>query len=243
MLFLNLVYFYVPFRFSQRTIYDDLTDVDANEMLEQANLWFNFNATPMVLYCYYCWTGGAIGRLEAFTFDMALLGPNKTCFCCVRCASSICTRSISNNIGANKIADELKNIHAAEHEYAYNPFIQLHKQVPTLYPKLRTSSGNISVRPNNLSAKLSSSSSSSSSGRSDFTSGECASLLPMPLSNWSTSSTSSTLDIVSWDKYCTCGNSRRCKVDTGQLWFRCRRASFQTVRTMAHVRTMIQKNP
>lgn len=117
---------------------------------------------------------------------MALLGPNKTCFCCVRCASSICTRSISNNIGANKIADELKNIHAAEHEYAYNPtkttkiyrlfvkynvtmskmifskikeyrpFIQLHKQVPTLYPKLRTSSGNISVRPSNLSAKLSS---------------------------------------------------------------------------------------
>lgn len=81
--------------------------------------------------CYYCWTGGAIGRLDAFTLDMALLGPSKTCFCCVRCTSSICTRSISNNIGANKIADELKNTHAAEHEYTYNP--TKHQNVSLIY--------------------------------------------------------------------------------------------------------------
>lgn len=36
------------------------------------------------------------------------------------------------------------------------PLIHVHRQVPTLYPKLRTGSGNISVSPNNLSVKLSS---------------------------------------------------------------------------------------
>lgn len=36
------------------------------------------------------------------------------------------------------------------------PLIHVYRQVPTLYPKLRTGSGNISVSPNNLSVKLSS---------------------------------------------------------------------------------------
>lgn len=65
--------------------------------------------------------------------DIAVLGPKRTCFCWARCTSSICERSISNNTGANKIADELKNNHAAEHENAYKPerkrkFYSLHDQ-------------------------------------------------------------------------------------------------------------------
>lgn len=56
-----------------------------------------------------------------FTPDRAVLGPKRTCFCCVRCRSSICARSISKIIGAKRIVDELKTSHVAEHEYAYKP--------------------------------------------------------------------------------------------------------------------------
>ena len=68
----------------------------------------------------YRWTGGAIGR-PVLTPDRAVLGPKRTCFCCVRCRSSICARSISKIIGAKRIVDELKTSHVAEHEYAYKP--------------------------------------------------------------------------------------------------------------------------
>lgn len=69
----------------------------------------------------YRWTGGAIGRLGVLTPDKAVLGPRRTCFCCVRCMSSICARSISKMIGAKRIVDELKITHVVEHENAYRP--------------------------------------------------------------------------------------------------------------------------
>lgn len=83
-----------------------------------------------VILMAYRWTGGAIGRPEVLTPDRAVLGPKRTCFCCVRCRSSICARSISKMIGAKRIVDELKTSHVAEHEYAYRPAkIYSHKRV------------------------------------------------------------------------------------------------------------------
>lgn len=77
----------------------------------------------------YRWTGGAIGRPEEFTPDKAVLGPKRTCFCCVRCISSICARSISKIIGAKRMVDELKTSHVAEHEYEYKPVKDIHTNV------------------------------------------------------------------------------------------------------------------
>lgn len=73
---------------------------------------------------YRC-TGGAIGRPDALTLEMAELGPRRTCFCCARWTSSIWARSTSKNTGANKIADELNKSHVAEHENVYKPEIEL----------------------------------------------------------------------------------------------------------------------
>lgn len=64
----------------------------------------------------YRWTGGAIGRPGVLPLARAVLGPKRTCFCCVRCRSSICARSISKTTGARRMADELNTSHVAEHE-------------------------------------------------------------------------------------------------------------------------------
>lgn len=82
-----------------------------------------------LLRMVYRWTGGAIGRPEEFTPDKAVLGPKRTCFCCVRCISSICARSISKIIGAKRMVDELKTSHVAEHEYEYKPVKDIHTNV------------------------------------------------------------------------------------------------------------------
>lgn len=64
--------------------------------------------------------GGAIGSPDVPALEIAAFGPNKTCFCCARWASSIWARSTSKSIGATNIADELKKNHVSVQETEYN---------------------------------------------------------------------------------------------------------------------------
>lgn len=65
----------------------------------------------------YLWMGGAIGKPAGpVAVDIFEDGPSRTCFCWLRCASSICARSISKINGAKSIADELKISQVAVHE-------------------------------------------------------------------------------------------------------------------------------
>lgn len=79
-----------------------------------------------------------------------------TCFCCERCSSSICARSVSNNTGANKIIELVKNIHDAVHENVYKALVVFTVKSVATSHALRIGSGNISVKPHNRSVSVSS---------------------------------------------------------------------------------------
>uniref|UniRef100_A0A336N176 CSON008514 protein n=1 Tax=Culicoides sonorensis TaxID=179676 RepID=A0A336N176_CULSO len=83
-------------------------------------------------------------------------GPSNTCFCCDFCISSIWARSVSKMTGANRIIELVKKIQDALHENLYKPLIPLTVKSLTLDVAFRSVSGNISVRPQRRSAKVSS---------------------------------------------------------------------------------------
>lgn len=79
-----------------------------------------------------------------------------TCFCWLRCISSNCVLSISNTIGANKISEVVNKTHVALLEKLYAFLAPDSALLVAIYVKLRTDSGNISVKPHSRSAKVSS---------------------------------------------------------------------------------------
>lgn len=93
---------------------------------------------------------------ELPTAAIAEPGPNKTCFACVFCISSIWARSVSKTTGANRTIDDVKTTHEAIQVAWYNPWIPFTVHSKILAVAFRTDSGNISVRPINRSSKVSS---------------------------------------------------------------------------------------
>lgn len=85
-----------------------------------------------------------------------------TCLCCIKAASSVCTRSISKRTGIARITKDVPATHIAERENLYNFFAPDTDEVAAFQDVLRTESGNISVNAHNRSAMVSSSMSSSS---------------------------------------------------------------------------------
>lgn len=83
-------------------------------------------------------------------------GPNKTCFCCDFCISSICARSVSKITGANKIIELVKKIQEALQVNVYSPLTLLTVKLLTLDVAFRRDSGNISVKPQRRSVRVSS---------------------------------------------------------------------------------------
>lgn len=83
-------------------------------------------------------------------------GPSSTCFCWLRCISSIWARSVSKMTGANNITELVKKIHEALHEKLYRPLTLRCVRCVTPPQKFRTPSGNISVKPHNRSPRVSS---------------------------------------------------------------------------------------
>ena len=88
--------------------------------------------------------------------------PTPTCRCCMRAASSVCTLSTSKRTGKANMTKEVPNIHKVDRVNLYTFLTPLMDAFVALPEKSRTLSGNISVRPHNLSAIVSSSKSSSS---------------------------------------------------------------------------------
>lgn len=81
---------------------------------------------------------------------------HRTCFCCVRCISSICALSTSNITGAKRIMEVVKTTQAALREKLYKLFTPAVVVSAKICVVFLTESGNISVSPHNLSLSVSS---------------------------------------------------------------------------------------
>lgn len=75
-----------------------------------------------------------------------------TCFCCDLCNSSIWALSLSNNTGAYRITELVKNIQDAVHVNLYKPLVLLTVNSVSAPHTFRSGCGNISVRPHKRSA-------------------------------------------------------------------------------------------
>lgn len=113
----------------------------------------------LVPFAYNFYRNGGKSFRDVFpppTAAIAVPGPKRTCFCCVRCISSICARSVSKTTGANRITEDVKNTQDATHVTLYKPWIPFMVQSKTVEVAFLTDSGNISVRPINRSSIVSS---------------------------------------------------------------------------------------
>lgn len=106
---------------------------------------------------------GAGGIMPGIPPDIPVLGPNRICLCCCSCCCSSCNLSVSNTTGSTRIMKEVVPTQSAEREKLYNFLASETEHCADTSAALRTVSGNISVRPHNLSISVSSKSSSSSS--------------------------------------------------------------------------------
>lgn len=77
--------------------------------------------------------------------------PSKICFCWLFCISSIWARSVSKMIGANRTIELVKKIQDDAQKNLYNVKTLLPDKSTTVSVRLRTGSGNISVKPHNRS--------------------------------------------------------------------------------------------
>lgn len=75
--------------------------------------------------------------------------PNRTCFCCCFCISSILALSVSKIIGAKRIMLLVKRIQEAAQEKLYKFTMLLPVKFTTLPVKLRTGSGNWNFKKKN----------------------------------------------------------------------------------------------
>ena len=124
-------------------------------------------------YCYYLSGTPRPGLVAA-------PGPRSICLCCCFSASSACARSTSNISGNANTVNDVLTIHKALPPKLYNFLVPLIVRSVVAQTKFRKLSGNISVRPINLSVIVSSSilsRSSSSSIRAEEVVGEDAILL------------------------------------------------------------------
>lgn len=144
-----------------------------SEMLKKNNRFDELNASSFIILS--CTHGGTIHETYFYhhviydSFDSyrgigggpaPIWGPSKTCFCCDFCISSICARSVSKMTGAKRIMLLVKKIQEEAQTNLYNELTPTTEASATVSVKLRTGSGNISVRPQRRSASVSSGSSS-----------------------------------------------------------------------------------
>ena len=101
-------------------------------------------------------TGGAVGELTA------ALGPSRSSRCWAACCSCKSANCCSHMIGNTRTVNEVPTTQRPVRDHLYKVEVVEVVQLTTELMALRTGFGNISVRPQSLSATLSSSNSSNS---------------------------------------------------------------------------------
>lgn len=115
------------------------------------------------IYNYFCGPIGlkpnAPGGIMADAPDDAALGPSSNSRCCIACCSSILLRSCSHIIGKTRIVKVDAATHRPVLDHLNNVCVRLIEPSHVLLVRYRTGSGNISVKPQRRSERVSSSNS------------------------------------------------------------------------------------